>query len=95
MAEQKFEGALKKLEEIVEGLEQGKISLEDSLKKYEEGINLAKFCTKKLHEAEQKIEMLTKDSKGNLKKEPFAAEEVKPKTRAKKKDNVDTDKFLF
>ncbi len=71
MAELKFEEALKKLETIVEGLEEGKISLEDSLKKYEEGIKLAKFCTEKLEEADKKIEIFTKDASGKLKKEPF------------------------
>lgn len=75
MAELKFEEALKKLESIVEGLEQGKISLEDSLKKYEEGIKLAKFCSEKLEEAEQKIEILTKDSSGKLRRKPFKPQE--------------------
>ena len=71
MAGLKFEEALKKLEAIVEGLEQGKISLDDSLKKYEEGIKLAKFCSEKLEEAERKIEILTKDNSGQLKRQPF------------------------
>lgn len=75
MAELKFEEALKKLEQIVEGLEQGKISLEDSLKKYEEGIKLSRFCTEKLDEAEKKIEILTKDNSGKLKREPFKVKE--------------------
>lgn len=77
MAELKFEEALKKLEQIVEGLEQGKIPLEESLKKYEEGIRLAKFCTEKLEEAEKKIEILTKDNSGKLKREPFKANPVR------------------
>lgn len=75
MAELKFEEALKKLEQIVEGLEQGKIPLEESLKKYEEGIKLAKFCTEKLEEAEKKIEILTKNNSGKFKREPFKAKE--------------------
>lgn len=75
MPELKFEEALKKLELIVEGLEQGKISLEDSLKKYEEGIKLARFCAEKLEEAEKKIEILTKDNSGKLKREPFSLEQ--------------------
>lgn len=93
MAGLKFEEALKKLESIVSGLEQGKISLEDSLKKYEEGIKLAKFCSEKLEEAERKIEILTKDSSGQLKRQPF---------KPKKSDDNPTEKspntkeeFLF
>lgn len=87
MPELKFEEALKKLEQIVEGLEQGKISLEDSLKKYEEGIKLAKFCSEKLQEAEKKIEILTKDNSGKLKREPFKIkEEPPPETEGKNKE---------
>lgn len=81
MPELKFEDALKKLEGIVEGLEQGKISLEDSLKKYEEGIKFAKFCTEKLEEAERKIEIISKDKSGKLKKEPFKIEEKGEETK--------------
>lgn len=79
MPELKFEEALKKLEQIVEELEQGKIPLEDSLKKYEEGVKLAKFCTEKLQEAEKKIEILTKDNSGKFKREPFIVKEELPK----------------
>jgi exodeoxyribonuclease VII small subunit len=93
MPELKFEEALKKLEAIVEGLEQGKISLEDSLKKYEEGIRLAKFCTEKLQEAEKKIEILTKDNSGKIKREPFKVkEEENPSEPEEKKQK---EGFLF
>ena len=71
MPEIKFEESLNKLEKIVAGLETGTISLEDSLKKYEEGIKLARFCSHKLEEAEQKIEILTQDKDGKLTREPF------------------------
>jgi exodeoxyribonuclease VII small subunit len=87
MAELKFEEALKKLETIVEGLEEGKISLEDSLKKYEEGIKLSKFCTEKLEEAEKKIEIFTKDSSGKLKKEPFKTNNENSDTDISIKEN--------
>ena len=59
-----FEKALKQLEEIVHKLESGDLGLEDSLKLFEEGIKLSRFCSKKLELAEKKIEMLTKDEKG-------------------------------
>ncbi|MGA1863580.1 MAG: exodeoxyribonuclease VII small subunit [bacterium] len=59
-----FEKALKQLEEIVHKLESGDLGLEDSLELFEEGIKLSRFCSKKLELAEKKIEMLTKDEKG-------------------------------
>lgn len=74
MKEVKFETALKRLEEIVEKLEEGDLDLGESLKLFEEGVKLSKVCNKKLNEAEKKIEMLTKDQ-GELKAEPFEAED--------------------
>ena len=59
-----FETALKQLEDIVQRLEKGELSLEDSLKLYEEGIQLARLCHTKLEEAEGKIEMLLKNARG-------------------------------
>jgi len=59
-----FESALKQLEELVQRLEKGELSLEESLKLYEEGIRLSRFCHAKLEEAEGKIEQLLKDSRG-------------------------------
>jgi exodeoxyribonuclease VII small subunit len=71
MAEMKFEEALKGLEKIVEELESGKFSLDDSLKKYEQGIKLSRFCHKILQAAQKKIQVLTKKGAGwELK--PFA-----------------------
>jgi exodeoxyribonuclease VII small subunit len=64
MAEMKFEEALKKLEKIVEELESGKLTLDDSLKKYEEGVKLSRFCLKSLQSAQKKIQMLTKKDEG-------------------------------
>ena len=60
MAKKTFESALKRLEEIVSDLEKGHLSLEDSLKIYEEGVELTEFCTKKLNETENKIKTLVK-----------------------------------
>jgi exodeoxyribonuclease VII small subunit len=61
---ERFEDALKKLEEIVQRLERGELTLEDSLSCYEEGIRLSRFCHSKLEEAERKIETLVKDARG-------------------------------
>jgi exodeoxyribonuclease VII small subunit len=61
-----FEAALKQLEETVQKLEKGELPLEESLKLYEDGIRLARFCHAKLEEAEGKIEQLVKDARGAL-----------------------------
>tara|TARA_B100002051_G_scaffold37066_1_gene30731 strand:+ start:349 stop:570 length:222 start_codon:yes stop_codon:yes gene_type:complete len=57
-----FESSLKALESIVERLEDENINLEDSVKSFEEGINLVKECQKQLQEAELKIKKLLDDS---------------------------------
>lgn len=57
----KFEQAMNQLEKMVEKLEMGDLSLEDSLKVFEEGMELTQFCEQKLNEAEGKVEMLMKD----------------------------------
>lgn len=59
-----FEDALARLEEIVETMEEGEISLDDLLEKYEEGNNLLKICNKRLRDAELKIELLKKNENG-------------------------------
>jgi exodeoxyribonuclease VII small subunit len=77
MEELKFEEALGRLEKIVEELERGELSLEDSLKKFEEGIKLSQICSRKLSEAEKKIEVLTKSINGSFKLQPFTEEGTK------------------
>ncbi len=74
VAEQKFEDAFQKLEGIVKKLEEGNLSLEESLKAFEEGVRLSRFCSKKLDEAEKKVEILLKDSNGRLVAKPFSLE---------------------
>lgn len=73
MAVEKFETSLKKLEETVKRLEGGTLSLDDSIKAFEEGVKHAAFCSKKLNEAEQKVEMLIKQRDGSFRREPFGA----------------------
>lgn len=75
MAASSFEKDLEKLEQIVEALEQGELSLDECLKRFEEGIKLAKRCEKALTDAEKKIEILVKDAQGNIRPEPFGEEE--------------------
>ena len=71
MAEMKFEEALKRLEKIVEDLENGELSLDDALTKYEEGIRLSKLCSKRLEDAKKKVEILLKSEDGSVKLKPF------------------------
>lgn len=56
-----FETALKELEQIVMDLETGDSSLEKALKKFEDGVGLAKFCSEKLEEIEKKVTVLMED----------------------------------
>ncbi len=74
---QSFEKSLSELEQIVSTLEQGDISLEDSLNAFEKGVKLSNDCQKALKSAEQKVSKLV--AKGNsLVLENFAPEEDKP-----------------
>jgi len=75
MSEKKFEEAMKRLENIVESLERGDLSLEESLKSFDEGMRLLQFCSKKLEEAEQKVSVLIKESGGKFTQQPFEVEE--------------------
>ncbi|MFA6467521.1 MAG: exodeoxyribonuclease VII small subunit [Bacteroidota bacterium] len=65
-AKHTFEHSLGRLEKIVTALEQGDVPLEDSLKLYEEGIQLSKECMETLNTAEVKIKKLTKDLNGKI-----------------------------
>ena len=60
-----FEDALTRLEEIVSKLEDESIPLEDSIKLYEEGIELSKLCTETLEEAELRIKKVHEQHNGN------------------------------
>ncbi|MCC6698514.1 MAG: exodeoxyribonuclease VII small subunit [Candidatus Hydrogenedentes bacterium] len=104
MAEPKFEKDLEKLEEIVGALEEGELSLDEALKRFEEGIKLAKRCEKALSEAEKKIEILTRNADGELEAQPFGEdgeeEDASPaknagKKAAKEKEDEGEDELLF
>ena len=71
MSEIKFEKAMTRLESIVEELERGDLNIDKSLEIFEEGIKMSQVCSKKLNEAEAKIEKLTKGKKGELVTELF------------------------
>ena len=70
-----FEQALTRLEEVLEALEHGNLNLEDSLKAFEEGVSLVRFCHGKLDEVERKVELLLKDNAGKFFTRPFPEEE--------------------
>ncbi len=75
MAKKTFEEALERLETITRELEDGDISLEDSLKKFDEGVKLAEFCNKKLDDAQRKVDILLKKN-GTLTAEPFTENDI-------------------
>jgi exodeoxyribonuclease VII small subunit len=66
-----FEKALSDLEGIVQKLEKGGLSLTESLALFEKGVKLAKYLREELGKAEKKVEILLKDDKGEVRKEPF------------------------
>ncbi len=74
MAKDKFEESLGRLEEIVKKMETGDMSLEESLKAFEEGIKLARQCAKKLDEAERRVDILLKQEE-ELVVKPFHGED--------------------
>jgi exodeoxyribonuclease VII small subunit len=76
MAKKSFEDALKQLEKIVHELESGELPLEKAMHKFEEGIQLSKYCSEKLDETERKIQLLLKDQDGNLIAQPFSEDET-------------------
>jgi len=87
-----FEKALENLEKIVESMESGELTLDQALKKYEEGVGLVRACQAKLTEAEKKIEVLTRTLDGSLKKEPFETDDLsRGAVKTKKKKNASTE----
>ena len=77
MAEKKFEEAMRQLGEIVQALESDDLRLEDALKNFEKGMELVKFCSKKLEEAERKVTLLVQESGGKHTQVLFDPEEEK------------------
>ena len=75
MAKRTFEQSMKQLEQIVQELESGDLPLEKAIKKFEEGIQLSKSCSKMLDETEKKISVLLKDQSADIIEKPFLPEE--------------------
>lgn len=96
MAEMKFEEALKKLEKIVTDLEDGALSLDEALGRYEEGIKLSKLCAKKLEAARKKVEILLKSEDGTVELKPFeerASEEAPGREETKRRKAAKEERF--
>lgn len=77
MAKKNFEDVLSRLEKIVSELEGGDLSLDKALKKFAEGIELTKFCSRLLDDTEKKIEVLTKAPDESIQSAPFASTPAK------------------
>lgn len=75
MEELTFEEAIENLEKIVSELENGKLTLDESVKKFENGMKLSKHCNDILEKAEKEITILVEGSDGALKEETFNTEE--------------------
>lgn len=69
-----FEESLKKLETIVDQLEKGDLPLEESMKLFEEGVNLSAVCKQEIEAAEGKVQLLTRQRDGSVKTEVFPPE---------------------
>ncbi|AQV01230.2 exodeoxyribonuclease VII small subunit [Desulfococcus multivorans] len=68
---QTFEKAMAQLEDIVRELESGDLTLENAMKKFEEGMKLSRYCSRVLDETEKKITLLMTDEDGNIQEKPL------------------------
>ena len=96
-AELNFEGAMDRLEKIVEQMESGKLPLEDLIVRYEEGMNLVKICQERLANAEQKIEIIARNSAGKAVIKDFEAtpEPAAPANASAETENTNDEIKLF
>jgi exodeoxyribonuclease VII small subunit len=96
-AELNFEGAMDRLEKIVEQMESGKLPLEDLIVRYEEGMNLVKICQQRLANAEQKIEIIARNSTGKpvLKEFEQTQESATPEKTVAERESPNDEIKLF
>jgi exodeoxyribonuclease VII small subunit len=71
----KFEQGLRKLEDIVNTLDEGQVSLDQALSLFKEGLRLSKELSKTLDDIERKVEIIMKKDDGSIEKRPFEQEE--------------------
>lgn len=69
-----FEASLQQLEQLVQQMEQGKLSLEESMQAFEKGVALTRECQQALDKAEQKVQLLMQDANGELETQSFASQ---------------------
>ncbi len=95
--EPNFESAMDRLEAIVEQMESGKMLLEELIVRYEEGMKLVKICQERLASAEQRIEIITRNSAGKPVVKDFepAAESPSPPVRGKRETKENDEVRLF
>ena len=75
-----FEGAMERLETLVEQMENARLPLEELIRSYEEGIRLVRVCNERLTAAEQRIEIITRDAAGQAQASDFPAAGTPSKT---------------
>ena len=88
--EKTFESSLAELEKIVEQLENGELSLEESLKLFETGVKLSRECRDRLSDAERRIEVLMKDGDGKL-----SLSEISPETSRDSGESTEGKRYVF
>ena len=69
--EKNFEESIESLEEIIKELESGKLTLDESMEKFKQGVELAKACNKKLQDAEKSIKLLVENPDGSVEEQDF------------------------
>lgn len=92
-AELNFEGAMDRLEKIVEQMESGKLPLEDLIVRYEEGMNLVKTCQERLAIAEQKIEIIARNSAGEPEVKQFEPTQEPANEQAAAESEITNDEI--
>lgn len=83
-----FENSLNELEKIVRKLEDGDLSLEESLKLFEDGVKLSRECRERLSQAERRIEVLLKNESGELTLQNLDTENLREDSRPTVKKRI-------
>jgi exodeoxyribonuclease VII small subunit len=83
----KFEDELAELEGIVSQIDAGELSLEDSIAAFEKGVALVRLLNQKLDEVERRVEVLVRDSRGELKRAPYQGEGLSKEDQPSDKDD--------
>jgi exodeoxyribonuclease VII small subunit len=89
--EQTFEASLNELEKIVKQLEDGDLSLEESLRIFEQGVKLSRECQQRLAQAERRIEVLLKDADGNAVVENLEPDSLRDDDQPKIRKRINFD----